>query len=163
MNSRWMWLVVCFLVIVAPAPGRDSKKVAEFKKGELHVTQNGKVCVMALEGGTIKVMHMTIQGKPAEARIIDLQYAGKGGTGRAFITFDATNGPKGEYSVINLKVLTGQGGTSAFSAQKGTCQLSLKQCDEKGIQGSASFTGGMDDGRGGKGSPLSDMTFSAAP
>ena len=69
----------------------------------------------------------------------------------------------GSLTVGQLRVFTGQNRRSMYVMAKGKCSVAFASIGPKGVVGSVTFTGSLDDERGGTGLPLSEYSFMAKP
>jgi len=162
-TSILLFAVACMLV-ATPTGAQTPKVVASYTKGQIGFMQGGKAYTLALTSGELQSMTLTTGGKSTEVRILSLRYGMSGG-GDASFTLSNIAGP-GRYenlSIVAFSVFTGQDRQSFWSARKGSCTFDLRRVDERGVEGTAACTGDMDDGRGGKGLPVTGVKFSAAP
>jgi len=160
-TSILLFAVACTLG-ATPTGAQAPKVIAGYTKGQIGFTQGRKSYTLPLTSGELQSMTLTTGGKSTEVRILSLSY---GVTQTAAITLSNIAGP-GRYenlSIVAFSVFTGQDRQSFWSARKGSCTFDLRRVDERGVEGTAACTGDMDDGRGGKGLPVTGVKFSAAP
>jgi len=160
-TSILLFAVACTLG-ATPTGAQAPKVVASYTKGQIGFMQGGKAYTLALTSGELQSMTLTTGGKSTEVRILSLRY---GMSQTADITLSNIAGPGryGNLNIIAFTMFTGSDRQSYWSARKGSCTFDLRRVDERGVEGTAACTGDMDNGRGGKGLPVTGVKFSAAP
>ena len=148
----------------ASTPAEAPREGMKFTQGAIEFKHGGKPFRVPLQKGRLEAMQVSFGKKPAEIRNLTLMYAGND-MDKVSTHIVNISGPKpyGRKNVGGFWVQTASGGQSVLKSDKGDCSFALSRVGKERIEGTGTCIPLLDDGRGGRGLPVTDVKFNAMP
>jgi hypothetical protein len=145
-------------------PAEAPREGVQFTKGIIEFKHGGKPFRIPLQKGRLASTQVSFGKKPAEIRNLTLLYAGND-MDKVSMHIVNVSGPKryGKKNIGGFWVQTSSAGQSVLKSDKGDCSFALSRVSQDRIEGTGTCLPLLDDGRGGQGLPVTDLTFNAMP
>jgi len=165
--SRKPGLAAALVVVVASwgaLASAEPAKPNQFTKGSIEFKHGGKSIRVPLQKGRLEAVPVTFGKKASEIKNLTLLYVGED-MDKVSLHLVNVSGPKkyGKKNVGGFWVQTASGGRSVLKSGKGDCTFSLNRVGKDRVEGTGFCTPLLEDGRGGKGLPVTGVKFTATP
>ena len=146
------------------ASAEPPKQADYFTKGHIEFKHGGKPIRVPLQKGRLEAVPVTFGKKASEIKNLTLLYVGED-MDKVSLHLVNVSGPKkyGKKNVGGFWVQTASGGRSVLKSDKGDCTFSLNRVGKDRVEGTGSCTPLLEDGRGGRGLPVTEVKFTATP
>ena len=135
-----------------------------FTKGYIEFKHGEKPFRVPLQKGHLEASPVNFGKKPGTIRNLMLLYAGED-MDKVSMHISNVSGPKkyGNKNIGGFWVRTASGGQSVLKSDKGDCSFALSRVSKERIEGTGVCSPLLDDGRGGRGLPVTEVKFNAMP